>query len=386
MVKGICVLGSTGSIGTQTLNIIERFPESYYVTALTAGKNLTLLREQIRKFNPAYVCVLDDKSRYVLAAEFPQIAFGYGEAGVIQAVKTPGSDVIVVGIVGFAALSPTLEAIRLNKRIALANKESLVVAGHLMNAETRRSGAEVIPVDSEHNALFQLLEGRRDQQIQSLVLTASGGPLLRRPELPLEDVTPALAIAHPNWKMGPKISVDSATLMNKGLELIEACRLFDVPQEKIEVWIHPQSIVHGAIWFEDNSCLAQLSKPDMRSSIGYALSYPRRIPAVIPKLTMQEMSRLEFSEPDNLRFPALLLARQALQSGPSHVVALNAANEVFVQAFLDGKLLFPQMATCIEEVLNRHLGSTIDDIPAVFEVDSQARAAAVSVLSGCSVS
>ena len=376
MVKNICLLGSTGSIGTQTLDIVARHPESYRVLSLTAGKNIELLRKQIAGFRPGFVAVLNETDIGPLKNEFPEVEFGHGEEGVVDAVSFGNADVVVVGIVGFAALAPTLKAIRLKKRIALANKESLVVAGHLMKAEAKASGAEIIPVDSEHNALFQLLEGREGQQIQTLVLTASGGPLLRRPELPLEDVTPSIAVAHPNWKMGPKISVDSATLMNKGLELIEACTLFNVPEKDIEVWIHPQSIVHGAIWFADNSCLAQLSKPDMRSSIGYALSYPRRIPAVIPKLTLSEMARLEFYSPDTKRFPALNFAREAYRSGPSSLIALNAANEVAVQAFLDGKILFPRMATCIEAVLQNWKGHSVEDIPSVFEADRAARLAA----------
>lgn len=379
-IRKICLLGSTGSIGTQTLAIVRKHPESYSVVAMSAGKNLTLLREQIREFRPGFVSVLDDANLMDLTREFPEVEFGWGEKGTLDAVGYGNSDVVVVGIVGFAALSPTLQAIRLKKRLALANKESLVVAGHLMKAEAGDSGAEIIPVDSEHNALFQLLDGRERDQIETLVLTASGGPLLRRTELPLEEVTPAIAIQHPNWKMGPKISVDSATLMNKGLELIEACRLFDVEEKEVEVWIHPQSIVHGAIWLKDNTCLAQLSKPDMRSSIGYALSYPRRIPAVIPKLSLQEMSKLEFLEPDTKRFPALNFAREAYRSGPGHLIALNAANEVAVQSFLDGKLLFPQMASCIEMVLQKWSGGAVADIPSVFEADKQARDLAVRAI------
>lgn len=375
--KKICILGSTGSIGTQTLDIVERNPESYRVVSMTAGKNLDLLRKQIRQFRPRFVSVLSESDVPVIAREFPELELGYGEKGNIDAVSFGDCDVVVVGIVGFAALAPTLQAVRLKKRIALANKESLVVAGHLLKAEAKVSNAEIIPVDSEHNALFQLLEGREGQQIQSLVLTASGGPLLRRPELPLDDVTPAIAIQHPNWKMGPKISVDSATLMNKGLELIEACRLFDVEEKDVEVWIHPQSIVHGAIWFADNSCLAQLNKPDMRLSIGYALSYPRRIPAVIPKLSLAEMSKLEFMEPDNQRFPALNFAREAYRSGPGHLIALNAVNEIAVQAFLEGRLLFSRMASCIEEVLHQWPGTPVSDIPSVFDADSKARELAV---------
>lgn len=371
--KSICVLGSTGSIGTQTLDIVTRFPERYRVTALTAGRNIELLRQQIAEFRPQVVSVLTDADRALLSPEFPGVRFECGAAGVIAALNESQAEIVVVGIVGFAALAPTMEAIRLGKRLALANKEALVVAGHLVKRELAKSRAELIPVDSEHNALFQLLQDQDRKKISRLVLTASGGPLLRRPEIPLEDVTPELAVRHPNWKMGPKISVDSATLMNKGLELIEACQLFDVTPEQVEVWIHPQSIVHGALWFEDNSCIAHLSRPDMRGAIGYALSYPDRIPEVMPKLSLQEMSKLEFLPPDEGRFPALRLAREAYHSGPAHLVTLNAANEVAVQAFLNGQLLFPEMASCIEAALNRQVNGSVDDIQGIEDLDASAR-------------
>ena len=292
--KGICVLGSTGSIGTQTLSIVSDFPDKYQVLSLSAGKNITLLKEQIRKFRPQFVSVQSPETITELKKEFPSVTFEEGEAGHKACVNVKGVEIVIVGIVGFAALAPTLEAIRLGKTIGLANKESLVVAGALMKKALRESSATLIPVDSEHNALFQLLMGREKREIATIVLTASGGPLLRRPELPLKEVTPEIAIKHPNWNMGPKISVDSATLMNKGLELIEAHFLFDFPEKQIEVWVHPQSIVHGAVWFNDNTCLAQLNKPDMRASIGFSLSYPERLPGVIPKLTLTEMSQLEF--------------------------------------------------------------------------------------------
>jgi 1-deoxy-D-xylulose-5-phosphate reductoisomerase len=379
-VKRIAVLGSTGTIGHNTLELVRAFPEKFEVVALGAGRNLGLLREQIRAFRPAFVTVQEQVDRDTLAREFPELELGWGGEGLETAVSDARVDVVVVGIVGFAALAPTLRAIRARKTVALANKESLVVAGSLLRQEVATSGATVIPVDSEHNALYQLLQGRPPGEVDTLVLTASGGPLLRRPELPLAEVTPEIATRHPNWKMGPKISVDSATLMNKGLELIEAHFLFDVPSTRIEVWVHPQSIVHGAIWLTDNSCLAQLSKPDMRSSIGYAMAYPERLAAPIPRLGLSEMARLEFLEPDLVRFPALGLAREALEAGPSSLVALNAANEVAVEAFLNGRILFPDIPATLSEVLEGHQSLTVSSLDTVFQLDSDARREAERVV------
>lgn len=373
MSKGLAVLGATGTIGANTLEIVERFPGEFHLVALSAGRNIEKFREQVRRFRPRLACVQEETAARDLAREFPDTTVEYGEVGLKACVTHPDVDTVVMGIVGFAALSPTLEAIRAHKHLALANKETLVVAGSLLRKELLMSRARCIPVDSEHNALFQLLEGRSREHVSSLVLTASGGPLLRLPGLPLEDVTPEVAIAHPNWKMGPKISVDSATLMNKGLELIEAHFLFDFPPTQIEVWIHPQSILHGAIWLTDNTCLAQLSKPDMKSSIGFALRYPEKLASVIPKLSLRDMARLEFFEPDTRRFPALDLARHALSAGPSHLVALNAANEIAVELFLKGKLLFPQIAAVIDTVLASHAGVAVDCLEAIFEEDRKAR-------------
>lgn len=373
MIKGIAVYGSTGTIGDNTLEIVRRFPDRFRVISLAAGRNIEKLRAQITEFSPQLVAVQDTDGAGQLRREFPKLTILTGEEGLRAGIDAAGVDTVVMGIVGFAALAPTLHAIRAGKKIALANKESLVVGGSLLRAELEKSKAQCIPVDSEHNALFQLLEGYPRHQVETVVLTASGGPLLRRPELPLEDVTPAIAVAHPNWKMGPKISVDSATLMNKGLELIEAHFLFGFPSEKIEVWVHPQSIVHGALWMTDNSCLAQLTKPDMKSSIGHALCYPERLPRVIPKLTFQEMAKLEFFEPDLVRFPALRLARQALEAGPSHLVVLNAANEVAVGRFLEGRLLFSQIPQVIEKALQRHERSPLPDLESLFALDAEAR-------------
>ncbi len=380
--KGIALLGSTGSIGTQTLSILSDFPGIYRVVSLSAGKNISLLKEQIKKFQPEFVSVQSEASLADLKKEFPNVTFSFGQEGNNQCVSHKGVEIVIMGIVGFAALSPTLEAIRLNKKIGLANKESLVVAGALMKSALKTSTATLIPVDSEHNALYQLLMGRSLKEIASIVLTASGGPLLKRPELPLKEVTPEIAVKHPNWNMGPKISVDSATLMNKGLELIEAHYLFDAPEKQIEVWVHPQSIIHGAVWFTDNTCLAQLNKPDMRASIGFSLSYPERLSQVIPKLSLSEMARLEFQEPDEARFPCLRLAREALRHGETALVYLNATNEIAVQAFLDRKILFPDIPSLIERVLTQVKDQKLTHLSQIYEWDKQARELATGIIQG----
>ncbi len=380
MSRGVAVLGSTGTIGAYTLEVIEKNPTLFHVVSLAAGKNLALLRTQITQFRPKWVSVSDYQDAKILQSEFPETQFGFLEEG-IQACITPKEvDVVINGIVGFAALIPTLMALKANKLIGLANKESLVVAGPLFRDFLKTSQSTVVPVDSEHNALYQLLKGQNRNDVASIVLTASGGPFLRQPDLDLSTVTPEIAIKHPNWKMGPKISVDSATLMNKGLELIEAHFLFDFPQEKIEVWVHPQSIVHGAIWFSDNTSMAQLSKPDMKSAIGYAMSYPDRIPNVIPKLSFKEMAQLEFFEPDMKRFPCLQLAREALTAGHSHLVVLNAANEIAVQAFLDGQIRFSDIPNFIEKMLQSTSTARLTTVEEIISLDQESRKKLLEIL------
>jgi 1-deoxy-D-xylulose-5-phosphate reductoisomerase len=255
----------------------------------------------------------------------------------------------------------------------LANKETLVVAGHLLKAEQERSGALCIPVDSEHNAIYQLLMGKDPASIDSLVLTASGGPFWQQRDLDFDAVSPESAVRHPNWKMGPKISVDSATLMNKGMEVVEAHSLFGMPADRIEVWIHPQSIVHGAVWFEDGTCQAQMSKPDMKASIGFALGFPDRLPRSVDKLSIKQFAQLDFAEPDTTRFPCLDLPRLALAAGQSHLVALNAANEVTVEAFLAKKIRFSQIPQVLRQVLDSHRSREVDALEGVFTTDALAR-------------
>ena len=370
---GIAVLGSTGTIGGYTLDIVDKYPDLFRVVSLAAGKNIEKLRGQIRKHNPLLVSLESPEFLPLLHNEFPEVKFFSGTEGLEACLSPKEIEVAVVGIVGFAGLFPTLCAIEQGKRIALANKESLVVGGSLLTQKLKNSKAQLIPVDSEHSALFQLLEGRDRTEVSSVVLTASGGPLLRKVDLPLEDVTPEIAIKHPNWNMGPKISVDSATLMNKGLEIIEAHMLFGLPSEQIEVWIHPQSIIHGAIWLTDNSCLAQLTRPDMKSSIGYALTYPKRLRGPIEKLTLKDLANLQFLEPDTKRFPALTLARQALACGQSAIIALNAANEVAVNAFLKRQITFPKITELIAQILAKHTKASVTHIEDIVEIDRETR-------------
>jgi 1-deoxy-D-xylulose-5-phosphate reductoisomerase len=377
--KRLSLYGSTGSIGTQTLDIVRAFPDKFEVVALSAGKNIAVLRGQIQEFRPRLVCVMQESDLQILNREFPGVEFCFGETGLAQMARLD-VEISVMAIVGFAALTPALEAAKHSKVLALANKESLVVAAALVKEAVKKSGCKLLPVDSEHNGLFQLLEGVPREQVQTLVLTASGGPLLKKPELAMRDVTPEIAVRHPNWSMGPKISVDSATLMNKGLELVEASLLFDVPSKDIEVWIHPQSIVHSAIWLVDNTCLAQLGKPDMRAAIGHTLAYPERLPAVIPKLGLDKMSNLEFLAPDNDRFPCLSLARNALQAGEGSLVALNAANEVAVSAFLERRLRFDQIAVVVQATLDKAWSRKLTGVEAILEIDLAARQVASSFL------
>jgi 1-deoxy-D-xylulose-5-phosphate reductoisomerase len=371
--RTLSVLGSTGTIGTYTLEIVDKYPGQFRVVSLACGKNVEKLISQIEKYRPKVVSLEKTESIPDLKKRFPEVKFFSGSEGLLACLQIEPIDVAIVGVVGFAGLEPTVQALRHCKIVGLANKESLVVAGTLLKKEIANSNAICVPVDSEHNAVYQVLMGRGREEISSIVLTASGGPLLKHPEMNLDDVTPAFATNHPNWKMGPKISVDSATMMNKGLEVIEAHFLFDFPEPQIEVWVHPQSIVHGALWFRDGSCIAQLTKPDMKSSIGYAMKYPERLDWVIPKLTFKEMAKLEFFEPDLKRFPCLRLAREALMAGPSYLVVLNAANEVAVDKFLNGKIKFSEIPKFIEKQLRTHETLSLSNLEEVISLDQLTR-------------
>lgn len=357
MTKKVVILGSTGSIGRQTLEVIERHPDRFTVLGLAAGSNRVLLEEQARKFKPKCTALNNP-------------------AAAVEMAVHPECDIVVSAIVGTAGLKPTFAALKAGKRVALANKESLVAAGAVMTRACREGGGELIPVDSEHSAIHQLLAGTANA-CRKIILTASGGPFRTKTQEELGKVTLQEALNHPNWKMGNKITIDSATLMNKGLEMIEARWLFDLPPEKIDVVVHPQSIVHSLVEFEDHSVLAQLSLPDMRIPIAYALAWPERITTPAASLNLAEAGRLTFERPDPERFPCLRLAREALEKGESYPCVLNAANEAVVEAFLAGKIGFLDIPRSVERVLTRHQGVPLNSLQDVLEVDGWARKSAL---------
>jgi 1-deoxy-D-xylulose-5-phosphate reductoisomerase len=384
-VKRLVVLGSTGSIGEQTLAVAERFPERFEVAALAAGRNAARLAEQVRRFRPKLVSVADEEVARELEARvgagLPEVLVG--EAG-LEAVATHPADLVMAALVGAVGLRPTLAAIRAGRDVALANKEVMVMAGALVLREVRRHEVRLLPVDSEHSAIFQALEGQRRQDLARIVLTASGGPFRTWPAERIAAATVKEALAHPNWDMGPKITIDSATLTNKALEVIEARWLFDVPPEQIEVVVHPQSIVHSLVEFVDGSVLAQLGLPDMRVPIALALAHPERLPLELPRLDLAALARLDFEAPDTERFPALALAWEALRAGEAAPAVLNAANEVAVEAFLGGAAAFPDVARTNARVLERfvasHGAARVAGLEDVLEADAWARRTARDVL------
>jgi 1-deoxy-D-xylulose-5-phosphate reductoisomerase len=379
--RAIAILGSTGSVGEQTLAVVERFPERYRVSALAAGRRIEKLAEQVRRFRPELVAVAEEAGARELAARLgsaaPRIAVG--SAGLLE-VGEHASDLVVSALVGAVGLAPTLAAIRAGRSIALANKEVLVMAGALVLREVRARGVSLLPVDSEHSAIFQALAGQRREDVARLVLTASGGPFRTWSEREIAAASVEQALRHPNWDMGPKITIDSATLMNKGLEVIEARWLFDVPPERVDVVVHPQSIVHSLVEFVDGSVLAQLGLPDMRVPIAVALAYPERLPLELPRLDLAAIGQLSFEVPDRKRFPCLDLAYEALALSEAGPAVLNAANEVSVAAFLAGRIRFPAIAAANAAVLEAHAaqagGARLRDLADVLEADRFARARA----------
>jgi 1-deoxy-D-xylulose-5-phosphate reductoisomerase len=355
MPKRIALLGSTGSIGTQTLDVISRFPGEFKVEVLTAGNNIRLLAQQAAKFLPDSVVIANSIHYHQLkeaVKDIPVKVFA-GDDAIEQVVRGSNIDMVVAAMVGYSGLKPTISAIRAGKKIALANKETLVVAGEIIKKLVKESGSKIIPVDSEHSAIFQCLAGESGNPIEKITLTASGGPFLNFTEEMLKNVKPHEALKHPNWEMGNKVTVDSASLMNKGLEVIEAKWLFDLAPEQIKVIIHPQSIVHSLVHFADGSVKAQLGVPDMRVPILYALSYPDRYSSDLPKLNLSLYPALNFAEPDPLRFRNLALAYHALKQGGNMPCIMNAANEVAVSAFLSGKIGFLQMSDVVEYTMEK---------------------------------
>ena len=355
MPKRIVLLGSTGSIGTQTLDVISRFPGEFKVEVLTAGNNIRLLAQQARKFLPDSVVIGNSLHYHQLREALKDIPVKVyaGDEAIEQVVKGSNIDMVVAAMVGYSGLKPAISAIRAGKKIALANKETLVVAGEIIKKLVKESGSKIIPVDSEHSAIFQCLTGESGNPIEKITLTASGGPFLNFTEEMLKNVKPHEALKHPNWEMGNKVTIDSASLMNKGLEVIEAKWLFDLTPDQIKVIIHPQSIVHSLVHFADGSVKAQLGVPDMRVPILYALSYPDRLTSDLPKLDLNNCPALNFIVPDPDRFRNLALAYQALRQGGNMPCIMNAANEVAVSSFLSGKIGFLQMSDVVEFTMEK---------------------------------
>lgn len=373
--KTIIVLGSTGSIGTNTLDIVSRFPQEFRVAGLTAGNNIDKLEEQIRVFAPRVVAVTTEAAAATLrqrCAGVP-VTILSGEHGIAEVASLPEAELVISAIVGAAGLVPTLAAIRTGKHIALANKEPMVMAGQLMQDEAKKHGVRIFPVDSEHSAIFQSLEGHRLQDVRRLILTASGGALWTLTKDQLREVTPERALQHPNWKMGSKITIDSATLMNKGLEVVEARWLFDIPETRIEVLIHRESIIHSLVEYEDRSMIAQLGLPDMRTPISYAMRYPERLPLDLPSLDLTEVGKLTFAKPDHDRFPCLRLGYESLRIGGTMPAAMNAANEIAVDAFLQHGIRFLEIAEIIQRTMEAHQPTEITSLEAALETDRWAR-------------
>lgn len=374
--KKVAILGSTGSIGVQTLNVIRRHPDLFQVEALVAGSNADLLVAQAREFNPNVV-VIADKSKYSIVNEAlsdTDVKVFAGESSSVDAVIMDSVDIVMAAIVGFAGLRPTLEAIRAGKVIALANKETMVVAGAIVTEEANRHGVPILPVDSEHSAIFQTLQGEYHNRIDRILLTASGGSLRGRKRDELENVTLEQVLKHPNWNMGRKVTIDSASLMNKGLEVIEAKWLFGVEANRIEVLVHPQSIVHSMVQFEDGSIKAQIGTPTMETPIQYALCYPHRVESHLPRFSFYEHPELTFMRPDTETFRCLPLAYEAIARGGNIPCVMNAANEVAVQRFIDGKLRFIEIPDFVAKAMSKASFVPSPSLDDLFACDKETRA------------
>ena len=369
--KKIAILGSTGSIGRQALDIVERHPDRFRVVALSSGKNLDLLNDQVRKFHPHTVSVQspDDARGLHFNGSCRVVS---GEEGAME-VAASDAELVISAIVGAAGLRPTQQALKGGKTVALANKESLVIAGEVMIREAARSGSKILPVDSEHSAIFQCLASGTLAEVKKIILTASGGPFLSRSRESLSKVTVDEALQHPNWKMGPKITIDSATLMNKGLEIIEARWLFGFPVEQIGVQVHPQSIVHSMVEFRDGSVIAQMGTPDMRCAISYTMAWPERIESGVKPLSLSEVGTLTFFEPDFEKFPCLRIAREVAAVGKSLPAVLNAANEVVVERFLKKEIGFTDIPRLVESTVRHHQPASLNSVDDVLEVDRWGR-------------
>ena len=377
--RRVSLFGATGTIGDNALKLVDLHPERFDIEVLSAGQNVEKLAALARKYQPKCLVIGDAAGRDALRACLPDFTGDIliGPEGLVEAAQRP-SDVTIMAIVGFDGLAPAMAACQHGHILALANQECLVAAGPLLMQQAQAKGTRILPVDSEHNAIFQLLEGRDAASVEQMVLTASGGPFLHTDAAALRDVTPAMAVKHPNWTMGAKISVDSATLMNKGLELIEAHYLFDVAPEKLDVLVHPQSVVHGLVSFADGSVLAQKASPDMRTPLAHCIAYPERMDAGVAPLDLVAIGQLSFEAPDRERFPCLGLAEHAMRVGGLAPTLLNGANEVAVAAFLDGRIGFCDIAALVEDVVSKQpeiglANSTVPPLEAIFEADKRAR-------------
>lgn len=363
--KRISILGSTGSIGKNTLKVVSRYPNRFKVVGIAAKSDIQTLESQILTYKPEIAAVFNESAAERLRKKNLPVEILTGQQGLIEVATLKDADMVVSAIVGSAGLIPTFAAIKVGKNIALATKEALVMAGEIIMAEARRKGVMIIPVDSEHSAVFQCINGKASEEIQKIILTASGGPFLRKTLSELKRVTPQEALKHPNWFMGKKITIDSATLMNKGLEVIEAHHLFNLPAHKIDVVLHPQSIIHSLVEFVDGSIMAQMSVPDMKGPICYAIAYPQRFKKVLPSLDMSKVRELTFERPDNARYPCLHLAYEALKTGGTMPSVLNAANEVAVEAFLNKKIPFTKIYNVVANTMQKHKaskGKRIEDV------------------------
>jgi 1-deoxy-D-xylulose-5-phosphate reductoisomerase len=375
--KRISILGSTGSIGRSTLSVVEAYPERFEVIALAAGRNIDAAFEQARRWKPQLLSVADESDTETLRTRLRKagvagVSIVYGSGGTVQVATHPEADFVVSAIVGVAGLEATYEAVRAGKTVGLANKECLVAAGELITAEARRQGKPLLPIDSEHNAVHQCMRGGRMNEVRQIWLTASGGPFLHTPASKFSSITVEQALNHPTWQMGRRITIDSATLMNKGFEVIEACRLFNLPPSQVQVIVHPQSTIHSMVEFVDGSILAQFSVTDMRLPILYALTFPERIESDM-RFPVMDLRHLDFEPPDMGKFPCLGLAYEAAEAGGAKTVALNAADEVAVAAFLDGCIRFTQIPDIIKMVLAETKVGKLESINKVLEADAEAR-------------
>src|SRR5882672_1764551 len=375
--KRIAILGSTGSIGRSTLSVVESYPERFQVATLAAGSNVESALEQALRWKPRVLSLATERDAQVLQTKLLATGLGeievvHGPSGTVQVATHPDVDFVVSAIVGVSGLEATYEAVRTGKTVGLANKECLVVAGELIVAEARKQGKPLLPIDSEHNAVHQCLRGGRIEEVARIWLTASGGPFLKTPKSEFASITVQQALNHPTWKMGKRITIDSATLMNKGLEVIEACRLFQVPPSQVQVIVHPQSTIHSMVEFVDGSILAQFSVTDMRLPILYALTYPERVPSDL-RFPVMDLRHLDFSPPDVSKFPCLRLAYEAAEAGGTKTIALNAADEVAVAAFLEERIGFDEIPQIVEEVMSATPAGRLESINRVLVLDAEAR-------------